>query len=185
MKTIIYFPIILCLFYTKLVYSQFNLAVNQYTIDTVFSNKRYAIKLNNTDHIWSNSEKHNGIYFFKSDSLDLRLFVMYTSRHKKFLNNKISKKLSNDEYRSRVCSLIMEYYTNAEQNKFEEYILIYDAQSHVLSEKIKSLTSNNRMIYKFNLFLNDGTICHLMFHCSEGQMKWVEDYLKMNIEIIN
>lgn len=180
-----YFPIILCLFYNNLVNSQFNCVFKQYTIDTVFSNKKYGIKLNNSDNYWSYSEKYNGIYSFKSDSLNLRLFVMFTSRYKIFLNNKISKKLSNDEYRSRICSLIMEYYTHAEQNKHEEYILSYDAQSHVLSEKIKSLKVNNRMIYKINLFLNDGTICNLMFHCSIEQMKWVEDYLKMNIEIIN
>jgi hypothetical protein len=164
-------------------FAQVNTVEKAYVLDTVFKEKSYGIMVVDEDHIWSNLLQHNGFYFFKSDSLDLTFQTVFSSRLNQFANKKISSKLSNEEYRAKVCSLVMDYYNHAEKNEEEEYVVTYDAQRHILCEQIKYLKGNKRMTCKFTLFLNDGTICFLLFHCDTKQLKWVEDYVHQSITI--
>jgi hypothetical protein len=178
MRTKIAFIVLINLITITSGYTQSEFVKKLYILDTIYYGKKYEINILDNDNVWSESLKRSGVILLKNDSLDLKLNIFFNSRFKKFLDEKISGKLSDDEYRTKLCTLVMKYYTNSENNPSEQYSLSYDAESKILFEKIRFL-KNNRVICKYTVFLENGVICYFMFFAKNDKsiIQFIEDYL--------
>lgn len=183
MKNKIIFILMLVLFVLK-GNSQVNSETNLISLDTVFNNKTYTLNVGNQARVWSETQKGRGTLTLKSDSLGIHLFVLYHKRLEEFNGKKISRKLTDEEYRSKICTNIMEYYSHAEKNELETYQIHYDAQSHIMTEKIYFLTGNKHVLYTFKVFLEDGNMCFLVFNCAadESRFDWIDQFVATTME---
>ena len=182
MKNNIIFILTLVLFVSRgntQVYSETPLI----SLDTVFKNKTFTLKVLNQARVWSEIQKGRGTLTLKSDSLDIHLLVTYNSRLEECNGKKINRKLTDEEYRSEICTNIMEYYSHAEKNELETYQIHYDAQSHIMTEKIYFLTGTKHVLNIYKVFLEDGNMCALVFNCAadESQLYWIDQFVTTSI----